>query len=215
MVYAITKHIIGLLLKPFIGSYQGIENIPQSGAILAANHASYIDHFIIAQPIFKKLRRILYFLAMKEHFDTFMQRQWHKYLKAIPLDRQSDGSDALGKAVDHLKKGDLIMIYPEGTRTLTGKMNRAKTGVARLALAAKVPVVPIGLTNTFYILPKGKWIPGFGKKADVTIGKPLYFNKYYGKAEDKNTIRKVTTIIMNEIAKLSGQKYVFDQEYLK
>jgi 1-acyl-sn-glycerol-3-phosphate acyltransferase len=102
------------------------------------------------------------------------------------------------------------MIYPEGTRTLTGKLNRAKTGVARLALQAKVPVVPMGLTNTFKILPKGKWIPKFGLKSDITIGKPMYFDKYYGKDDDKKTLRKITTLIMREIARLSRQKYPFD-----
>jgi len=100
-------------------------------------------------------------------------------------------------------------VYPEGTRTLTGKLQRAKTGVARLALAAKVPVLPIGLTNTFKILPKGKWIPRFGR-ADVNIGKLMYFDEYYGKENNKKTLRLVTTKIMKEIAKLCGQKYEFD-----
>jgi 1-acyl-sn-glycerol-3-phosphate acyltransferase len=85
-------------------------------------------------------------------------------------------------------------------------MQRGKTGVARLALAAKVPVLPVGLVGTFKILPKGKLIPNT-KKADVNIGKPLYFDKYYGQENNRKTIRKVTNNIMKEIAKLSKQKY--------
>lgn len=213
MAYPIAKHIISLIIDPFFDKCTGIENIPKDkGAILAANHSSYLDHFIVGTSIVSKLNKVAYFLAKKEHFDTFIQRQWHKYLRAIPIDRQAGGQEALKKAIQHLKKGDLIMMYPEGTRTLTGKMNRAKTGVARLALAAKVAVIPMGITNTFKILPKGKKFPKFGKKADLNIGKPLYFNKYYGKENDKKIIRKVTTIIMNEIAKLANQKYEFDQE---
>ena len=211
MVYPIAKYILPAFFSPFLGKCTGIENIPKDkGAIIAANHSSYLDHFIVGCNIVPKLNKVAYFLAKKEHFDTFFQRQWHKYLRAIPLDREAGGGNALAKAIEHLKKGDLIMIYPEGTRTLTGKMNQAKTGIARLALTAEVPVIPMGITNTFGILPKGKRIPKFGKKADLNIGKPLYFDKYYGKEGDKEIIRKVTTIIMNEIARLSHQEYGFD-----
>lgn len=211
MVYPIAKRIIPIILSPLFGKCTGKENLLRDkGVILAANHASYLDHFIVGCHVVSELNKVTYFLAKREHFDTFFQRQWHKYLRAIPLDRQTGGKEALNKAIEHLNKGDLIMMYPEGTRTLTGKMNRAKTGVARLALAAKCPVVPMGITNTFEILPKGKKFPKFGKKADLNIGKPLYFDKYYGKDDDKATLRKVTTIIMKEIAKLSGQKYEFD-----
>ncbi len=103
----------------------------------------------------------------------------------------------------------IIAIYPEGTRTLTGKLQKAKTGVARLALAARVPVVPIGLIGTFEIMPKGQNYPNL-KRATVNIGRLMYFDKYYGKENDKKTLRLVTTKIMKEIAKLSGQRYEFD-----
>jgi 1-acyl-sn-glycerol-3-phosphate acyltransferase len=216
MVYPITKRVVPLLIRPWLGKCTGIENIPKDkGAILAANHASYLDHFIVGSQVVGYLNKVAYFLAKKEHFDTFFQRQWHKYLKAIPIDRESGGKEALAKAIEHLKKGDLIMIYPEGTRTLTGKMNRAKTGVARLALAAEVPVIPIGITNAFKILPKGKIIPKLGFKADLHIGKPLYFKDSYGKYDDHEEIRMITTVIMKEIAKLSKQEYDFDNDLLK
>ena len=211
MDYPIASRVFSFFCSPFLGKCNGISNIPRDrGAIIAANHSSYLDHFIVGCNIVSKLNKSARFLAKKEHFDTFFQRQWHKYLNAIPIDRESSGKEALSKAILHLKKNGLIMIYPEGTRTLTGKMNRAKTGIARLALAAKVPVIPMGITNTFKILPKGKNIPKFGIKSDLNIGKPLYFNEYYGKENDKEMIRKVTTIIMKEIAKLAKQKYEYD-----
>ena len=109
----------------------------------------------------------------------------------------------------YLTQGKIIGIYPEGTRTLDGKLQRGKTGAARLALAAKVPIVPVGLIGTFEILPKGKNIPKL-KRAIVNIGKPIYFDKYYGKENDKKTIRLVTTKVMKEIAKLCKKKYGFD-----
>jgi 1-acyl-sn-glycerol-3-phosphate acyltransferase len=151
--------------------------------------------------------RMLFFLAKKEHFEHFWERRWHKFLQAIPIDRQAGGREALSKAIEKLDEGEAIGIYPEGTRTLTGKMNKGKTGVARLALEAKVPIVPIGITNTFKILPKGKFIPKSKLKADVYVGKPMYFTKYYDKEITKEILRKITDEVMLEIAKLSKQKY--------
>ncbi len=211
MAYELAKHVFPFLLQKWTGTCTGIEHIPKStGAVLAANHASYLDHFIIGGFVFKV--RTAHYLAKKEHFDSFFQGLWHRYLPAIPLDRESGGQEGLQKAIEHLRKGNLIMIYPEGTRTLTGKMSRAKTGAARLALSAHVPVIPMGITHTFHILPKGKKIPVRGK-ADLHIGKPLYFDHYYGKENDHATLRKVTTIIMKEIARLSNQRYDFDEAY--
>jgi len=158
MKFPVLRRVLSVLLGPFIGRVEGIENIPKSGgAILAANHASYLDHFIIGVCIFARINRMIYFLAKKEHFETPLQRFWHRYLQAIPIDREAGGKDALAEAVHHLRRGDLIMIYPEGTRTRDGALQRAKTGVARLAFAAHVPVVPIGITNTFFILPKANF----------------------------------------------------------
>ena len=208
MAYQIITAITNFIILPWKGKCTGAENIPRTGAIIAANHASYLDHFVIGTNIMYKAQRVPYYLAKIEHFEG-MQRLWHKQLPAIPVDREKGGKKALKKAIQHLKKGDIIMMYPEGTRTLTGRMNRARTGVARLAMSAKVPVIPMGITNTFKILPKGKLFPRFGLKADLNIGKPLYFDDYYGKENDRKSLRKVTTKIMKEIAKLADKKYDF------
>jgi 1-acyl-sn-glycerol-3-phosphate acyltransferase len=211
MSYLVTRRIIPFLCRPLLGKCVGIENIPiDKGAILAANHSSYFDHLVVGCNIVPRMNKMVYFLAKKQHFDTFLQRQWHRYFKAIPLDRESGGREALREAIEYLRKGDLIVIYPEGTRTLTGRMNRAKTGVVRLALAARVPILPMGITNTFYILPKGKRFPKFGKKADLFIGEPIYLDQHYGKDIDGRTLREITTTIMKEIARLSNQEYNFD-----
>ena len=108
-----------------------------------------------------------------------------------------------------MKRGNIIIIHPEGTRSNDGKLQKAKTGVARLALAAKVPILPVGLIGTFEILPKWKKIPRLSK-AKINIGKLIYFNAYYGKENDKKTIRFVTTKVMKEIAKLTKERYDFD-----
>lgn len=207
MVYAITKLTIIPAVKLWVKKVNGLENLPKKGAfIAAANHASYVDHMIIGAYIISHLDRKVHFLAKKEHFDNFLKKAWHTYAGAIPLDRQKGGKEALKWAIKALKEGKIIAIHPEGTRTLTGKLQEAKTGVARLALLSKAPVVPIGLIGTFEILPKGKYIPKF-KRAVMNIGKPMYFPEHYNKKINKKILREITNMIMEEIARLCKQRY--------
>lgn len=209
MVYPIGKRIVFPIVKLWIKEINGIENIPKKGPfILAANHASYIDHFVLGYLIIPFLNKKLHFLAKKEHFDNIFKKAWHTYAGAIPIDRQSGGKEALKWAVKALKEGRIIAIHPEGTRSLTGKLQEAKTGTARLTLATKAPVIPIGLIGTFEILPKGKYIPKL-KRAAMNIGKPMYFPEYCNKKINKRVLREATNKIMKEIAKLCRQKYNF------
>ena len=209
MVYPIGKKIVPPIIKFWIKGVNGLENVPKECPfIIAANHASYMDHLIITSIIIPHLNKKIHFLAKKEHFENFFEGAWHRYAGAIPLDRQKGGRKALKLAIKALKEGKIIAIYPEGTRSLTGKLQKAKTGIAQLALAARAPVVPIGLIGAFEILPKGKYMPKL-KKAVMNIGKPMHFDEYYNKKINKRILRKITNKIMKEIAALSRKKYNF------
>lgn len=210
MEYQVWGRIIPPVIGLWVKKINGLENIPKDkNFIISANHASYLDHLILSSLIVTHLGKKIYYLAKKEHFETFFQRLWHRNVGAVPIDRQAGGTEALKIAIKYLNDDKIMGVYPEGTRTLAGKLQRAKTGVARLALAAKVPVLPVGLIGTFEIMPKGQHYPKL-KRATVNIGKLMYFDNYYGKENDKKTIRLVTTKVMKEIAKLCGQKYEFD-----
>ncbi len=209
MVYPIAKLMLPMIMRIWIKEVNGLENVPKKGPfIIAANHMSYMDHMIIMCTLVPYLNRRIHHLAKKEHFDNFLKKSWHTWAGAVPVDRQKGGKKALKWAINALKDGKIIAIHPEGTRSLNGKLQRAKTGVARLALAAKVPVLPIGLIGTFEILPKGKYIPKL-KKAIMIIGKPMHFEKYYDKKITKKLLRDITGSVMAEIAKLCKQKYNF------
>lgn len=209
MVYLIAKRIIPPIMKLWLKKVSGLENVPKNGAfIMAANHASYMDHFVIMSTLVPYLDKKIYHLSKKEYFESLFKRLWHEHWGSVPIDRQSGGKEALMWAIMALKRGKIIAIHPEGTRSPTGKLMKGKTGVARLALKAKVPVIPVGLIGTFEILPKGKYIPKL-KKATLNIGKPIYFDEYYKKTVTKKLLRKITTKIMKDIAKLSKQKYNF------
>ena len=105
------------------------------------------------------------------------------------------------------REGDLFGIYPEGTRSHDGKLYRGKTGVARLALECKVPVIPVAVVGTDVVAPPGKTFGKFTRPI-VRFGKPLDFSRYEGMENDRYILRSITDEIMYEIMRLSGQEYV-------
>ena len=115
---------------------------------------------------------------------------------------------ALRSGLRVLAGGNVLGIYPEGTRSPDGRLYKGKTGVARLALESGAPVVPCAMINTFEFLPSGSRNPKFGIRPGVIFGKPMEFSRYYGRETDREALRAVTDEIIAEIAKLSGQEYV-------
>ncbi|MEM3342114.1 MAG: lysophospholipid acyltransferase family protein [Thermoplasmata archaeon] len=179
---------------------EGIENIPKEGpAILAFNHCSFLDHYFF--PAFSP--RPVYYLAKKQLFTTpvleWMFRNWG----AIPVDRGAGGEKVIQESLKILEEGKLYGIFPEGTRSTTGMVNRGHTGVARIALISKVPVIPVALIGTYQILPRKALIPRI-YPLTIKIGKPMEFKQYYGMENDRNITREVTDMIMQKIMDMMG-----------
>ena len=103
--------------------------------------------------------------------------------------------------------GQLLGIYPEGTRSPDGRLYRGKLGVAKLALEAGVPVIPVAMIGTDKVQPIGKRVPNI-RRVGMIIGEPLDFSRYAGMSEDRFVQRSVTDEIMYAIMRLSGQEYV-------
>jgi 1-acyl-sn-glycerol-3-phosphate acyltransferase len=127
----------------------------------------------------------------------------------IPVKRGGGpaSSRALAAAKDVLDAGDIFGIYPEGTRSPDGRLYRGKTGVARMALEANCPVLPVVMIGTEKIQPPGRRIPRLGR-VGMEIGKPLDFARYEGMEDDRFVLRSITDEIMYELMELSGQEYV-------
>ena len=106
-----------------------------------------------------------------------------------------------------LGEGKLLGIYPEGTRSPNGTLYRGKTGVARMAMEGKVPVIPVAMINTYEIQPPGQVKPSL-RRVGVRIGKPLDFTRYEGLENDRFVLRSITDEVMYELMSLSGQEYV-------
>jgi 1-acyl-sn-glycerol-3-phosphate acyltransferase len=132
-----------------------------------------------------------------------------KSINQVPVDRSGGRASeaALRKGVEILKSGELLGIYPEGTRSPDGRLYRGKTGIARMALEAGVPVIPVAMINTFEIQPAGQVRPKI-MQVGIRIGKPLDFSRYAGMEDDRFVLRSITDEIMYELMQLSGQEYV-------
>jgi 1-acyl-sn-glycerol-3-phosphate acyltransferase len=190
----------------------GLENIPADGpAILASNHLSFSDSIFL--PV--KVTRKITFLAKSDYFTGSgvkgkVTAAFFKGAGQVPVDRTGGNAStaAIATGVRVLKEGNLLGIYPEGTRSPDGRLYRGKTGVARMALEARVPVIPIGMINTDKVQPIGRTRPNFNVDVGIRIGQPLDFSRYYGMEEDRFVLRSLTDEIMYKIMELSGQEYV-------
>ena len=106
-----------------------------------------------------------------------------------------------------LGEGSLLGIYPEGTRSPNGTLYRGKTGVARMAMEAGVPIIPVAMVNTYEIQPPGQVRPSI-RRVGIRLGRPLDFTRYEGLENDRFVLRSITDEVMYELMSLSGQEYV-------
>jgi 1-acyl-sn-glycerol-3-phosphate acyltransferase len=189
----------------------GLENIPdRGGAILASNHLAVADSFFM--PL--RVSRMVTFPAKQEYFTEKGFKGWAKKafftgIGQIPIDRSSASAAqaAIDTAIRLLRQGRLLGIYPEGTRSPDGRLYKGKTGVARIALEAGVPVIPVAMIGTDKVNPIGSKMWRF-RRLEIRFGKPLDFSRYEGLSGDRFVERSVTDELMYALMELSGQEYV-------
>jgi 1-acyl-sn-glycerol-3-phosphate acyltransferase len=197
-----------LVSRPWI---EGAENIPETGpAILVSNHLSAGDTFLLPAMI----KRRLTFPAKAELFQGRKLGGWFVtwFLTSVgqlPMDRSGGRASAssMDGVLGVLRNGDLLGIYPEGTRSVDGRLYKGKTGVARLVLSAGVPVLPVAMINTQFVPSKVAKIPVM-RRPGIRFGKPMDFSRYAASGNDRDVLRWVTDEIMNAVMELSGQEYV-------
>ncbi len=196
MLYWLMKYVLvgpwlRLLYRPWV---QGMEHIPDDGpAILASNHLSFSDSIFLPLMV----DRHITFLAKSDYFTGKgikgrLIAWFMSSVGQVPVDRTGGRASeaAIYTGLRILGEGKLLGIYPEGTRSPDGRLYRGKTGVARMALEAKVPIIPVAMINTRH------------------IGTPLSFARYEGMEDDRFVLRSVTDELMYELMELSGQEYV-------
>jgi 1-acyl-sn-glycerol-3-phosphate acyltransferase len=200
--------ILKLLFRPWV---EGEENIPDEGAaIFASNHLSFSDSIFLPLSVPRRMT----FLAKSDYFTGRgikgrLTAAFFRGVGQLPVDRSGGraGEAALRSGLRVLRRGDLLGIYPEGTRSPDGRLYRGRTGVARMALEAGVPVLPVAMIGTDKAQPTGKKIPKL-MRIGIKIGAPLDFSRYEGMEDDRFVLRSITDEIMYELMLLSGQEYV-------
>jgi 1-acyl-sn-glycerol-3-phosphate acyltransferase len=197
-----------VLFRPWV---EGVEHVPaKGGAIFASNHLSFSDSFFFPLMV----PRHITFLAKSDYFTGrglkgWFNRAFFSGVGQVPVDRSGGRASeaAIRTATRILGEGKLLGIYPEGTRSPNGTMYRGKTGVARMALEAKVPVLPVAMIGTYEIQPPGRLKPRL-RRVGIRIGEPLDFSRYDGLEDDRFILRSITDEIVYALMELSGQDYV-------
>ena len=187
---------------------RGLRNVPAKGPlIIASNHLSFSDSIFMPMVVPRKVT----FLAKSEYFTSpgpkgLLKKLTFIALGQVPVDRSGGrrSEAALITGLKVLSDGACLGIYPEGTRSPDGRLYKARTGIARLAIESGAPVVPVAMFDTDKIQPTGQVVPNV-KRVGMSFGEPMYFE---GDPTDLDHLRNVADTIMKAIGQLSGQEYV-------
>jgi 1-acyl-sn-glycerol-3-phosphate acyltransferase len=179
VLYAVLQPLShGLLRTLFRCQVTGVEHVPRSGpAILAANHMSVFDPPVVGAPA----PRPIHYMAKAELFRIPGLGWLIRRLNAHPVERGGADAAAMRLALRLLSEGEALLVFPEGTRGEEGRLRRAHAGTGMLTALSGAPVIPVLLTGTGRVLPRGTWLPRL-TRITVTYGAPLRFDRARGKA---------------------------------
>jgi len=200
MFYYVVRALCWLLLKIFWRmEIRGIENLPESGGfIIASNHVSYLDPAVLVA----SLNRKIYFITKKEVFKNIFVSFILKNLNAFSVDRENVDMLAFKKAINILREEKVLGIFPEGTRSSNGELQKLKLGAIKIAMKTGVPILPVGIIGTHKIYPRGIKFPIlFKHKIIIKYGALQHFNKL--KSKDKIYQKEELNLLSKKIKELS------------
>jgi len=207
--FAVFRQLLRFLFACFFVKYEieGEENLlslikDNKGALLASNHISNLD------PVLYMLVRAanIRFLAKNSLFRVPVLGWCMRKCGQLSVNRAAPDAKAIRTALERIKNGQILCIFPEGTRSADGNLREGKPGSAMIAFKSNAIVVPAAIWGSHKILPKNKFVPRVSR-VKIKIGAPIYFDGYYSKepqsADDERKIYKLMTDkIMDEIRKL-------------
>lgn len=177
---------------------KGIENFPDEGpVILASNHLSFLDPIVIPTAS----RRRMHFMAKAELFEVPVLGWLIRKFDSFPVKRGMLDKTAIKNSLDVLKNGNVLLLFPEGARSLTGDIGEAKPGVGFIVYHSRSPVVPVLLVGTNKALPMDAWMIR-PRKVKVIFGEPLYFDKYFSQTGSRDVYAQIGEDVMSAIKAL-------------
>jgi 1-acyl-sn-glycerol-3-phosphate acyltransferase len=175
----------------------GRENLLEDGpAIVASNHQSYLDPPLIGCAH----QRELYYLARNTLFDQRMLGWFLKRVNVVPVDRERGDIGAIKTIIRVVKEGHRVIIFPEGTRSLNGQLQQARSGLGMVIAKTFAPVVPVRLFGTFEALPKTGRLKLY--PVSIVVGKPLRFTEPDVASKGRELYQQLSDRVMDQIAKL-------------
>ena len=188
----------------FRGEVAGTENFPVEGPFLiASNHASHLDPPLVGSQVFRQMR----FFARKSLWDKRVMAWWLDRVETIPVERDSGDVGAIKRVLQALRENRAVVLFPEGTRSMDGHLQKAKAGVGLMACKTGVPVVPCRVYGSFEAYGKGARIPRFGTPVTIVFGPPIFANEYDDPSLGKARYETAAQRIMDRIALLPEPSY--------
>jgi 1-acyl-sn-glycerol-3-phosphate acyltransferase len=196
LIYTLTRVVCTIIFKTFFRfSVRGRENLKQGPTILVANHMSYMDPPVVGLAV----PWPIHYMAKEELFEIPVLGGLIKRLNAFPVKRGSADRQVLKTTLGLLKRGQTVLIFPEGTRSRDGGLAEGMPGAAFMAYKAGARIVPTAIIGTDKVMVKGKKFPRF-PKIQVRFGRPIEMGAGTGDSEDKKEfINRTTEQLMLEI----------------
>ncbi|HON06976.1 MAG TPA: lysophospholipid acyltransferase family protein [Verrucomicrobiota bacterium] len=205
MSYAVSWRLTRLIVSVYFrGKYYNQQSFPQYGpVIIVSNHISYLDPFIVGAAINRRICYLCRESAFKWPIIGYLLKHWN----AVPVDRAGRSPRGLKAILDRLKTGEAVMLFPEGTRTYDGNLQRAHPGVGLVAMQSQAPVLPVRIFGIWEAYNRNIRFPR-PKQVSVVFGNPITFSEKYKEAEDstparlKQIYQEIADEIMNAIAQI-------------
>ncbi len=191
--YSFVKNLILFFLKILYRiKIIGEENIPKnSNAIICSNHSSLLDPLIVGV----NLKRQIYFMAKKELFKNKLLKHILLKLGAFPVNRQNADLTAIKKSLRILKKGNLLGLFPEGTRVKEKDTHNVKPGIAMISIKSRSPIIPVLIKTDYKLF----------HKITVYIGEPIEFEEYYGQKLTVDKYKELSKYVLEKIYSLDNK----------
>lgn len=200
MLYTILRPIAILLFKIFFRfKAYGLKNLPKEGPfIIASNHLSFLDPVALGVACPKKLS----FLAREDVFRPRLFAKLISTLGAFSIKIETQDVEAIKESIKKLRGGNVLVLFPEGTRSINGSLREAQGGVGLLAMKADVPIIPTLIEGSDKALPRDAKFIRF-KRVSVRFGKPITLGEE-GPGQKKEIYLKIASRVMEEISKLKS-----------
>ena len=203
--YAFFHYLVSSVYEMwFRGEVVGTHNLPMEGPFLiVSNHASLLDPPVVGSQVARQMR----FFARRSLWNSRLSAWWLNQAETIPVERDSGDVGAIRRVLQALHDNRVVVLFPEGTRSPDGHLQKAKAGVGLMACKSGVPVVPCRVYGSFEAFGKGARFPRFGTPISIVFGRPIPASEYDDPTAGKARYVIAAQRIMDRIAALPKPSY--------